>query len=202
MILEGSADIEVIKQYMNKIQEQVIRSTDLIHNVKTLYDLDDEKVKLRSIDLKEVIPKVLEYLKDGVREKNIKIDYEILQEKCFIRADDLVIDVLENLLLNAIKHNENDQIKIKIIVDNHNIDKSQFIRIQILDNARGIPDEMKKTLFNFKKDKKDYSRRPGIGLILVKKILDRYNGLIEIEDRILGDFTQGSNFILNIPAAN
>jgi signal transduction histidine kinase len=41
----------------------------------------------------------------------------------------------------------------------------------------------------------------GIGLTLVKKIIGSYGGEIWIEDRIKGDYTQGSNFIVLIPEA-
>ena len=42
----------------------------------------------------------------------------------------------------------------------------------------------------------------GLGLSLVKKIIEKYNGLIWVEDKNKGDFTKGSNFIIIIPEAN
>jgi signal transduction histidine kinase len=39
----------------------------------------------------------------------------------------------------------------------------------------------------------------GLGLSLVKKIIDSYKGQIWVEDKIKGDFTKGSNFIILIP---
>ena len=41
----------------------------------------------------------------------------------------------------------------------------------------------------------------GLGLSLVKKIIDSYHGKIRVEDRIKGDYKQGSNFILLLPEA-
>jgi signal transduction histidine kinase len=41
----------------------------------------------------------------------------------------------------------------------------------------------------------------GLGLSLVKKTIDRYNGKIWVEDRIKGDHTKGTNFIILIPGA-
>ena len=41
----------------------------------------------------------------------------------------------------------------------------------------------------------------GLGLSLVKKTIDRYNSKIWVEDRIKGDYSKGSNFIILIPEA-
>ena len=37
---------------------------------------------------------------------------------------------------------------------------------------------------------------------LVKKIIDSYNGVIWVEDRIKGDYKQGSNFVILLQVAN
>jgi len=39
----------------------------------------------------------------------------------------------------------------------------------------------------------------GLGLSLVKNAIDSYGGEISIEDRVQGDYSQGSNFIILIP---
>jgi len=45
------------------------------------------------------------------------------------------------------------------------------------------------------------SKGMGIGLTLVKKAIENYNGQIWVEDKIAGDYTEGSNFIIMIPEA-
>jgi len=42
-------------------------------------------------------------------------------------------------------------------------------------------------------------RGMGLGLSLVKKIIESYHGQIWVEDRVKGDSTRGSNFVLLIP---
>ena len=71
--------------------------------------------------------------------------------------------------------------------------------MEFSDNGIGISNDRKITLFE-KKHVKDISTKGlGIGLTLVKKIVERYNGEIWVEDRIEGDYKQGSNFIVLIP---
>ncbi|KKK42265.1 MAG: Signal transduction histidine kinase, partial [Candidatus Lokiarchaeum sp. GC14_75] len=39
----------------------------------------------------------------------------------------------------------------------------------------------------------------GLGLLLIKRILEKYNGEITVKDRVKGDYTKGSKFIILIP---
>jgi len=39
----------------------------------------------------------------------------------------------------------------------------------------------------------------GLGLLFTKKVIESFNGEIKVEDRIEGDYSQGSNFIIMIP---
>jgi signal transduction histidine kinase len=68
-----------------------------------------------------------------------------------------------------------------------------------MDNGIGILNENKETIFQkgFGRDKR--VRGMGIGLSLVKKIIQNYNGEIWVENRVKNDYEQGSNFILLIP---
>jgi len=74
-----------------------------------------------------------------------------------------------------------------------------FIKLEFIDNGIGIPDSMKDKAFQraFMKDKTVSGM--GLGLSLVKKIVEKYHGQIWVEDKIKGDYSKGSNFIIIIP---
>lgn len=76
------------------------------------------------------------------------------------------------------------------------------LRIEFIDNGIGIPNGMKKTLFRpvYKKIK-DF-KRIGLGLLLVNEVIKSLSGKIWIEDKVLGDHTKGTKFILLIPEAH
>ena len=60
----------------------------------------------------------------------------------------------------------------------------------------GVLDDRKEALFK-RLYSEDVSRRGmGIGLSLVKKIVDKYGGKIRVEDRIKGNYKEGSNFVV------
>ena len=63
----------------------------------------------------------------------------------------------------------------------------------------GIPDDMKEDIF-LKGYKQDESfSGMGLGLYLVKRILESFKGHIWVEDRIKGEYNKGSKFILLMP---
>ncbi len=67
-----------------------------------------------------------------------------------------------------------------------------------MDNGIGIPDESKELIFEkgYKKDTK--IRGMGIGLSLVKKIVESFQGEIWVQNRIKDDYSKGSNFVILI----
>jgi signal transduction histidine kinase len=109
------------------------------------------------------------------------------------------LDVFENILHNSIKYNKNPEVKIQVIFTIEQKQGKDYIKIEFLDNGIGILDESKELIFEkgYKKDTK--IRGMGIGLSLVKKIVESFNGEIWVQNRVKDDYEQGSNFVLLIP---
>ena len=126
---------------------------------------------------------------------------EYIQSHQLIRANSLLSDLVENILINGITHNRSPKIEINIKISKKQQDGNNYIKIEFIDNGVGIPDDQKKFIFEKKTDGYESGRGMGLGLSLVKKIIDSYNGQIWVEDRVRGDYSKGSNFVLLIPEA-
>ncbi|KKK40714.1 MAG: Signal transduction histidine kinase, partial [Candidatus Lokiarchaeum sp. GC14_75] len=130
-----------------------------------------------------------------------KIRTHIFEKGVLVNANDLLIDLFNNLLNNSIKYNESHVVEIDVKMSKEKKNNTNYIKLEFLDNGIGIPDKRKETLFEKEYSKDIASKGLGIGLTLVKKIVDSYRGEIWVEDRIKGDYSQGSNFIVLIPEA-
>ena len=117
-----------------------------------------------------------------------------------MKANDLVGNIFENILINSIMHNKNDTIDIVIKISKFDVEHTSYIKIELIDNGIGIPDDRKKEIF-ITREEEESKFKTGLGLSFIKKIVEYYNGKIWVEDRIKGDYTKGSNFILLIPKA-
>ena len=92
-------------------------------------------------------------------------------------------------MINAIEHNPNEE--KKVWVDLTEVDHGYIV--SIADNGKGIPDTLKTSIF-------DTSRRfGGLGLHTAQFIVEKYNGRIEVHDRVIDDSTQGAEFRIWIP---
>ena len=111
--------------------------------------------------------------------------------------EEIQYSCFDNILNNAVKFSDDDkESTVDIIISKIRADDINYMKFEFKDNGIGIPEDRKKTLFQeiFERDKNE--RGMGIGLSLVKKIVDKYEGKIWVEDRIKGNYKEGSNFVV------
>ena len=113
-------------------------------------------------------------------------------------ANNLLQDVIDNILHNAVKHNNSPVIKITVIISKLIEDNINYIKLQFIDNGLGIPDTQKTTIFKGGALETNSFYRLGLGLSLVKRLVESYDGRIWVEDRVEGDYAKGSKFNLLI----
>jgi signal transduction histidine kinase len=122
-----------------------------------------------------------------------------LNEKTFVEANEFLLDVFENILHNAIKYNRKPEVKIQVNFSKEKKDGKNYLKIEFLDNGIGILDESKELIFQKGYNRNTKIRGMGIGLSLVKKIVESFRGEIWVQNRVNDDYEQGSNFIILIP---
>jgi len=190
-----------IKDLYELIREQFGRGTKLITNVRKLSNLENLERSLKSVDVNKVLKDAINYIQKSLQSRDINIKIESPEKKIFIRANELLIDVFDNILINAVNYNENPKKEVLIKISRESKNNMKYIKFEFIDNGIGISNKRKEVIFHERFSKEKGSKGMGFGLTLVKKIIESYKGKIWIEDRIEGDYTQGSNFVFLIPEA-
>ena len=110
--------------------------------------------------------------------------------KCSVKADSGLHSVIGNLIQNAIVHGKADKVDITMT------SQGDHCEMRISDNGIGIPDSIKERVFQegFKYGPTGHS---GIGLYIVKRIIERY-GEISVEDNL----PSGTTFVLKFYNSN
>ncbi len=196
---QNNEDPQEIKKLAEMINEQVNRGTKLVSTVRKLSQLNEDVSPFESVDVMIYLNESVRVLKNYFQNKDIKIHINSFKEKFIIQANELLQDVFENILINAAKHNDNDVIEIIIHISMHTQNSIEYYKLEFKDNGIGIIDERKKTIFQRSSSLPKERGGMGLGLSLVKKIIESYNGKIWVEDRIKKDHLKGSNLIILIP---
>lgn len=181
------------------IENQIVRGSTLISNVRKLSEIEESDMKVEPIEIFTLIKASIDNLKNAYLTHNIQVKIEAIQNMIHVQGNDLLLDVFENILMNAVTHNENLNIEIIIKISEEDLKDISYIKLEFIDNGIGIEDSRKDLIFTRGSFENNFSGGMGIGLSLVKRILDSCKGETRVEDRFKGDHTKGSNFIILIP---
>ncbi len=190
-----------VEEYSKMIQEQVRRGSILVDNVRKLFEIEEIEKPVKKLEFFSFLTQAINYVKKAYIDKNIDIQIGIPDEKCFMLGNELLVDIFENILINAIKYNENPVIEIFIRISEEIKDGNEFFKLEFIDNGIGVVDERKKIIFEEGNREFKGTKGMGLGLSLVKKIVESYFGYIWVENRVQEDFSKGSNFVILIPKA-
>jgi signal transduction histidine kinase len=173
------------------------RSARLIQNVKKLQKLRDGLVQIQEVDAGKVLQSVQQEF-GSIPQKVVTLNLNGC-DRCRVMANELLYDVFANLVSNAIKHT-GDQANIAINVSKVTDNSRHYHRVSVEDNGPGIPDEFKGRIFNRMLKGTEKAKGMGLGLYLVKSLVDSYGGQVWVEDRVPGEHTKGAKFVVLLPA--
>jgi PAS domain S-box-containing protein len=199
LIVDNPEKHDNLKINSEIIKEQVIRGAKLVSNVQKLSKLEEAGQNLEKIEVLNVLKNTISFVKKSYKDKNLATRVDSIGEKLFIIANSLLEDVFENLLINAIRHNKNSIIEITVRISRERKVGISYLKMEFLDNGFGVADSMKERIFQRGNSKEKGVYGMGLGLSLVRGIIESYNGKIWVEDRVKGDRSKGSNFVLLIP---
>jgi signal transduction histidine kinase len=167
------------------------RADQLIRNVRRL-SMADELLPdlLPSIDVLPIINEAFTIASRKAKDLNIKFKIETSFEKCHVRANPLLKDVFMNLFDNSIKYSDGTP-EIVVTVGDETRSREDLCCISIIDNARGIDPIKRARLFErYMED----AVGTGLGLSVVKSLIQAFGGSITIEERVPGDYQKGTIF--------
>ena len=174
---------------------QLDRARGLISRVKKLSDVKSKSMTMARIDIHDPISKAIESIKNTFPYRRIIVNSSIIPGKYIVKGDLFLLDVFYNLFHNAVKFDINESVILDI--DAGYSPDGDSLQLIVTDRGGGIPDSKKSSILDrLGEEKRSLS---GIGLTLVKHIIEQYQGEIWIEDRISGDYSKGTKFVILLP---
>jgi signal transduction histidine kinase len=195
--IKDKSQQESISKYTNIAVQNTYRLLKLVNNL-----IDSNKItsgyfdfKPQSYDLIFFVESICQSIVEFAKTKNIEVIFDTeIEEKVILFDLDKMERIILNILSNAIKFS-NDGDKIEIFIKEVN----DMIEIKISDSGIGIPKDKIGCIFDrFKQVDNHHVRKgegSGIGLYLVKSLVDMHNGDISVESEL----GKGTTFTINIP---
>jgi signal transduction histidine kinase len=193
MAISGTAELAMlsldnphaVKKYMKRIIASIKEVSKL--NKRMLNSAKDIKSEVHGIDIVSVINDCINMFYDLILTKNIRLDKEFPNLQIMVTGSKLDFEQLfKNIILNSIESmqgKEKGTLKITIKLQQH----TQTVVISLEDTGCGISkDKIGKIFDSYFTQKQNGT---GLGLAVVKKVIERYNGRIEVESEA-GEWTK------------
>ena len=182
---------------INSAITAVYGSAEIIGNVRKIQRINEEMLEPEANDINKLI---LDCIKEAHRPsgKKVVINYNS-REKLLIRGSPLMKEVFCNLINDSIKYS-GKEVVIDIIVTEETRISKKFYDIAVIDNGYGIPDEVKGKIFQRFQRGTTRAHGKGLGLYIVKQLIEKSGGSVKVENRVPGDYTKGTKMIVSLPA--
>jgi len=187
-LMEGGLnDPNINEKYLEKANNSVERMITIIEDLDQITKIESGRLQMNftKFNIIELAQKTIHSLEDKANNNHIeiKIKHE-LSKPIYVLADyDKIMQVLSNLIVNAIKYNKKEG---HIFIKFYDLDKN--ILIEIADNGIGIDEEHLPRLFErFYRTDKGRAREKGgsgLGLSIVKHIIEAHNQTINVRSSV------------------
>jgi len=199
LYIDDPNKVENFKDLIKLANQQIYRGGNLVSNVRNLSELEKTKQPLIHEDALVILNQAINNIKTDFPDIDIDFRIESIEKSITTKSDNKLIFLFENILRNSIVHNDNSIVKIQIKGSKELIDETGYVKFIFIDNGNGIPDSIKDKIFLRGLEKNDDIGGIGLGLTLVNKIIENLDGKINVEDKVNGDYSQGSIFTILIP---
>lgn len=191
---DGMESPEIFNEFMDILLKESYRMQNIINDILELSRLDQTKVSLdyQELDVKAVVKESMDLFEPLAKEKHLSLIYHNQIKEPLILDYSTVKTILSNFISNAIKYSNEGVITIKTKKED-----DTFI-LSVQDEGIGIPKNKLNYIYDrfYQVDKSRSSKiSTGLGLSIVKKIVELNQGTIDVESSV----GIGSTFIVKLP---
>ena len=203
LISLGLLEVEGIQtslreQVLKDAQIELHRADELIRNVRQIGLSEEVNFQnFEYLDLVQCIRNSYENAIPSLHRQSIEFSINRNLGECYVQGHRLIEGIFTNLLRNSIQYSP-DKKRVEVELELGENEEGAIWIVRVIDYGQGIEPEQKAKLFNrFMSGAKG----TGLGLSVAKTLTEVFGGSIAVEDRVPGDYSKGSVFIITLPVA-
>ena len=198
--------LEISRKVLEQMSKSCDRQLNLINSLveSQQFDIGGMNLDTKPLNLAKLSQQLATEWQPMLKENKARLFLEVPQDLPMVQADsDRLWRVLENLMANALKHNQPGiqlTLKVDIIVTEKQDLKPQKIRCSLKDNGIGINSKLAETLFE-RYNRGEKARKTiglGLGLYLCRQIIEAHGGEIGVVTKP----GQGAKFWFTLPMSD
>lgn len=190
LLQDESLDMETRKNYSKTLISASKRITDLITNILKLNKLENQEIqeKHEAFSLTESLANTVVEFETLIEKKNLELNCDF-DDVVIFSSKSLLEIVWNNLISNAIKFSS-DGGKIDVLLKR----KDKNVEVKVIDTGCGMTSETGSKIFEkfYQGDTSHSTQGNGLGLALVKKVIDTLGGEISVQSQL----NKGSTFTI------
>lgn len=185
ILMESEEPIDPDDERLARLYRQGTELSDVIQEVRALLTTVEGEQAFQAYRLADVVEAEVRKVRDAHEAVDVETS---IPPDCYVEGDELIGRVFGNLLRNAVVHNSPESLRISVDVEAG----TEYATIAVRDTGDGIPEHQLDTLFE-----RPQVGTHGLGLYLVKALVDSYGGAVELVET--GD--EGTTIAVTFPVA-
>jgi signal transduction histidine kinase len=174
--------------------------SELIQRASKLAKIEEEGTSnMGPIELGEVLKESAAAVlreSDGAK---VKIDLKLGNSRYFVTGNELAGEIFTNILKNAVDYDPHEEVQVEVTIGEFFVDYMRYWCVSVADNGIGIPDSKKNVVFGRFNGEENSLPASGLGLSIVRAVVEAYHGMVWVEDKVQGDHSKGSVFRVALP---
>jgi signal transduction histidine kinase len=181
-LMEQEGLAPALQGYLDHMKGSIRRLDGFIRNMYTYASIEQKPLSFEPLDFEALLAEIAYELKEALNERKVTLDYKILGKQQPFAGDKVRLHtILHNIISNSIQYvdekKERHEIKVEVK------DLPRLAKLKIEDNGSGIDPHLQDKVFDmfFRGDER--SKGAGLGLYIVKQIIEQLQGKIELKSK-------------------
>jgi PAS domain S-box-containing protein len=182
---------ETASRYLKMIEQSNNNLDKILNGIIELVKTDAIVQTVNKIDFPSLIDRIIQFYKNNPETSKVEFKIDIRNKKDFYSNEAAIQSVLYNLINNAVSYRSSSAPFVAVTIT----DTDASVTISVKDNGSGIAPEFQEQIFGMFFKANNNSKGSGLGLYIVKNIVQKLGGIIELKSEV----KKGTEFIIQLP---